>query len=97
MEARDTGWERDVGLITGLITLPLAPVRGVAWVTEKVAEQAELELYDEQRILRELDELERAREDGVIDQHTFDHGVDELLARLEMGRALRLEREGPVG
>jgi hypothetical protein len=86
-----------MGLITGLLTLPLAPVRGVAWVTEKVAEQAELELYDEQRILRELDELETAHRDGLIGQEAFDQGVDELLARLELGRALQLEREGRVG
>jgi hypothetical protein len=86
-----------MGLITGLLTLPLAPVRGVTWVAEKVAEQAELELYDEQRILRELDELEQAREDGMVDQQAFDQGVDELLARLELGRSLRLEREARLG
>ena len=61
-----------MGLFTGLLTLPLAPVRGVAWVTEKVAEQAELELYDEQRIMRELAELEAARDDGTIDEETFE-------------------------
>jgi hypothetical protein len=83
-----------MGLITGLLTLPLAPVRGVAWVAGKVAEEAELELYDEQRILRELAELEAAREDGVIGQEKFDQGVDELLTRLELGRAMRQEREG---
>lgn len=86
-----------MGLITGLLTLPLAPVRGVAWVTEKVAEQAELELYDETRILRELAELEAAKDDGVVTQETFERGVDELLARLELGRALQLEREARVG
>lgn len=86
-----------MGLITGLLTLPLAPVRGVVWVTEKVAEEAELELYDEQRILRELAELESARDEGLIDPEEFDRGVDELLARLETGRALRLEREALNG
>jgi hypothetical protein len=86
-----------MGLITGLLTLPLAPVRGVAWVAGKVAEEAELELYDEQRILRELAELESAREDGVIGQEAFDRGVDELLARLEIGRSLQREREASVG
>jgi hypothetical protein len=86
-----------MGLITGLLTLPLAPVRGVAWVAEKVAEEAELELYDEQRILRELDELESARDDGLISPETFDRGVDELLARLELGRSLRREREASHG
>lgn len=86
-----------MGLITGLLTLPLAPVRGVAWVAEKVAEEAQLELYDEQRILRELDGLESAREDGLIGQETFERGVDELLARLELGRSMQREREGLIG
>ncbi len=86
-----------MGLITGLLTLPLAPVRGVAWVTEKVAEQAELELYDEGRILRELSELEDLKDEGRISPETFDQGVDELLARLELGRALQLEREASLG
>jgi len=86
-----------MGLITGLLTLPLAPVRGVAWVAEKVAEQAELELYHEQRIMRELSELEMAKNEGVISEETFERGVDELLMRLELGRQLQLEREGRIG
>jgi hypothetical protein len=86
-----------MGLITGLLTLPLAPVRGVAWVAEKVAEEAELELYDEQRILRELTELEAAQRDGTIDDETFERGADALLARLDRARQLRREREDPIG
>lgn len=81
-----------MGLITGLLTLPLAPVRGVAWVTEKVAEEAELELYDENRIMRELAELEAAHERGGISQEQLDASVDVLLERLQIGRELRAER-----
>jgi Gas vesicle protein G len=81
-----------VGLITGLLTLPLAPVRGVAWVTEKVAEQAELELYDESRIMQELTELEAAHARGETSDERFDADVDQLLERLEIGQRLRAER-----
>jgi hypothetical protein len=81
-----------MGLITGLLTLPLAPVRGVAWVAEKVADQAELELYDETRIMRELAELETAHEQGDISEERFNAGIDELLERLEIGRELRARR-----
>ncbi len=77
-----------MGLITGLLTLPLAPVRGVAWVAEKVAEQAELELYDETRIMRELSELEAAHDRGEISDERFEAGVDQLLERLQAGRQL---------
>jgi len=86
-----------MGLLTGLLTLPLAPVRGVAWVAEKVAEEAERELYDERRIMRELAELESAKEDGQISEETFNRGVDELLQRLELGRQLRLEGRDQIG
>ena len=86
-----------MGLITGLLTLPLAPVRGVAWVAEKVAEQAELELYDENRIMGELAELERATDAGELDEQQFNRYVDELLERLEVGRQLQLERGGQLG
>lgn len=77
-----------MGLITGLLTLPLAPVRGVAWVAEKVAEQAEFELYDETRIMRELSELEAAHDRGEISDERFEAGVDQLLERLQAGRQL---------
>jgi hypothetical protein len=79
-------------LITGLLTLPLAPVRGVAWVAEKVAEEAERELYDENRIMRELGELEAAFGLGEISEDRFNASVDELLERLQVGRELRAGR-----
>jgi Gas vesicle protein G len=81
-----------MGLITGLLTLPLAPVRGVGWVAEKVAEQAELELYDENRIMRELAELEAAHDQGQLSEEQFDADVDLLLQRLQIGRELRAGR-----
>jgi Gas vesicle protein G len=83
-----------MGLITGLLTLPLAPVRGVAWVAEKVAEEAELELYDENRIMRELAELEAAHDQGQLSDEQFDANVDLLLERLQTGRELRAGRYG---
>jgi Gas vesicle protein G len=83
-----------MGLITGLLTLPLAPVRGVAWVAEKVAEEAERELYDENRIMRELGELESAKDRGEISQERFDASVDQLLERLQVSRDLNAGRYG---
>jgi hypothetical protein len=55
-----------VGLITGLLTLPLAPVRGVAWIAEVLAEEAELEMADAESPQRALAELEAARASGEI-------------------------------
>ena len=39
-----------MGLIIGLLDLPLAPVRGTVWLAERIQEQAERELYDESAI-----------------------------------------------
>jgi hypothetical protein len=72
-----------LGLITGLLTLPLAPVRGVAWIAEVVAEQAEQEYEARHGLRARLTELEQAHDRGEID--------DEELARLE---ALLLAGEG---
>ncbi|MEU5209140.1 gas vesicle protein GvpG [Streptomyces sp. NPDC020742] len=76
-----------MGLLTHLATLPLAPVRGVSWVLERVVEAAESEAYDPEPVERELAELERKLLAGEIDEKTFDRREDELLDRLEEIRA----------
>jgi len=69
-----------VGLISALVTLPLAPVRGVVWVAEQVRAEAERELYDPGVIRRRLDELARSRQEGTIDE--AEAAERELVARL---------------
>jgi hypothetical protein len=71
-----------MGLLTGLLTLPLAPVRGAAWVLEQVLEEAEAQLYDPRRIRAELAEAERALEAGELDEETYEAIEHELLGRL---------------
>lgn len=72
-----------MGLVTGLLTLPLAPVRGIGWVAQRVADVGEQELYDPDRIHSELQELVASLEDGEIDNEEFDAREDELLDLLE--------------
>jgi len=76
-----------MGLLTGLLTLPLAPVRGVAWVAEALVEEAERQLYDERSIRRELLALELAFEDGEIDELERRDREEQLLQRLQISRA----------
>ena len=75
-----------MGLISGLLTLPLAPVRGVAWVSEQVALEAERELNDETRVRRELARLEMDLDAGHIDEQQFEELEDALLERLARAR-----------
>jgi hypothetical protein len=79
-----------VGLITGLLTLPLAPVRGTVWLAERIEEQARAELYDESSIRAGLIELEEARETGELTTEEIDAAEDVLIERL-------MEIRGVVG
>ncbi|MET9855563.1 gas vesicle protein GvpG [Streptomyces sp. NPDC006450] len=71
-----------MGLMSYLLTLPLAPVRAVTWVAQRVVDKAEEEYYDPAPIWRSLAELEQQLQRGEIDQETFDLQEDELLDRL---------------
>jgi len=75
-----------VGLFTGLVLLPLAPVRGTAWVAEQLAEEADRQLYDEDNIKRELVQLEIDEEDGVISEQERERKERDLLERLAIAR-----------
>jgi hypothetical protein len=76
-----------MGLFSSIALLPLAPVRGVAWVAQQVAEEAERQLYDESRIRRELLQLELDHDAGIVSDEERDARADELLKRLAGPRA----------
>lgn len=71
-----------MGLITGLLGLPLAPVRGTVAVAEQVRRQAEREFYDPGRIRRELEEVDRLRHAGELTDEEADAWEEELVDRL---------------
>jgi len=75
-----------MGLITGLLTLPLAPVRGTMWIAERLLEQAEAELNDENAIIAQLMEIDAAREAGEISEEDAAEAEDILLERLIAAR-----------
>ncbi|MFD4143916.1 MULTISPECIES: gas vesicle protein GvpG [unclassified Streptomyces] len=81
-----------MGLFTQIVTLPLAPVRGVGWVVERVLEAAEDEYYDPAPVQQALASLEAELLAGEIDEETFDRREDELLDRLEEIRAWQEQR-----
>jgi hypothetical protein len=74
-----------VGIFTGLVLLPLAPVRMTAWLAEKIADQAALEL-GEGALRRELEELDALHAAGEIDDETYAARQDELLLALLAAR-----------
>jgi Gas vesicle protein G len=76
-----------VGLLTGLILLPLAPVRGVAWLAEQVLDQASQEEYDPAETYQQLAELDEARQAGAISAEECTAAEDALVARLMRARS----------
>ena len=81
-----------MGLITGLLTLPVAPLRGTVAVAEQVLRAAENEFYDPGRIRAQLDDVERRRESGELTDDEATAWEDELIERLMA--APRRPREG---
>jgi chorismate mutase len=78
-----------VGLIAGLLTLPLAPLRGVVAVAEQVRLQAEEEFYDPVRIREQLADVQRQREEGALSDEEATEREDDLVERLVVARERR--------
>ena len=72
-----------MGLLTGLLTLPLAPVRGTMWIAEVLLEEVERRADEDEQLRGELERLQIALELGEIDQDEYETAEEELLARHE--------------
>lgn len=83
-----------MGLITGLLTLPLAPVRGTIWVAEQVRQEAERQYYDPAAIRRQLENVDELRSLGEISEEEAEQMEDELVERLMESRRRRAAGEG---
>lgn len=84
-----------MGLVTEILALPAAPLRGTLWVLDKVVRAAEQEYYDPGPVQEALVALERDREEGRVDDAEFERREAPLLRRLEEIRAYRLGGAGP--
>lgn len=71
-----------MGLLTGLITLPLAPVRGVAWVADQIGREAYRQWTDPAEVRRQLQLVQDAYDAGELTEAERDEQSDALVARL---------------
>lgn len=76
-----------MGFLTGVLLLPLAPLRATIWLAERLADCAEQELAGESSVRRLLVEAEIAFDSGQLSESEYELVEDELLARLEAARA----------
>ncbi|MFE7244343.1 gas vesicle protein GvpG [Streptomyces sp. NPDC057580] len=72
-----------MGLLSAVALLPLAPVRGVIWISERLVDAADKELHDPAVIRAQLCALNRALDGGEIDEEQFDREEERLLDLLE--------------
>lgn len=77
-----------MGLITGLLTLPLAPVRMAVWVGEQVRTYAQQEHAGRETLAGRLAEVEAARAAGDVTPERADELEQQVLDDL-------LGTEGP--
>ncbi|NLU70725.1 gas vesicle protein GvpG [Streptomyces sp. HNM0574] len=72
-----------MGLLSGVLLLPLAPVRGVGWVAERLLDAAENELHDPAVVRARLRALNEALERGELSAEDFERDEERLLDLLE--------------
>jgi hypothetical protein len=75
-----------VGLLSHVLLLPLAPARFALWTIDRVVDAAAEQYCGPAAIRRELAELSRQLDEGLIDAAEFDRREDEILDRLDEGR-----------
>ena len=78
-----------MGLFTAWLTLPVATVRGVVWLSERVLDQAKAEECDPAEIYEQLAEIDEARAAGEISAEDSAEAEAELVARLMWARTER--------
>ncbi|MFC5993260.1 gas vesicle protein GvpG [Pseudonocardia hispaniensis] len=71
-----------MGLLTGLLGLPLSPLRGVLWLAKRIHEQAQEQYYDPARIRTQLEQIDEARRTGELSENECAELENELLQRL---------------
>jgi hypothetical protein len=72
-----------MGPLGSLLTFPLTgPLRGLLWVAEQLHDQARRELYDPERIRRQLVELELQLDLGQISEEAYEAAETALLEQL---------------
>lgn len=71
-----------MGLLSSIVTLPLAPVRGVIWLGEVIQDQVEQQLHSPAAIRRRIEEIEAEAAAGRLTDEERDRALREVLSPL---------------
>jgi hypothetical protein len=68
-----------MGILSSILTLPLAPVRGVIALGELIQRRVDEEMHDPATTRRQLEELQDARQRGEISAEEEKEAQEEIL------------------
>ncbi|EME66544.1 MULTISPECIES: gas vesicle protein GvpG [Rhodococcus] len=71
-----------MGLISAILTLPLAPVKGVLWLGEVIQDQVEQKMHDPATIRKELEEIDEAAAAGHLSEEEKEKAQQAVLDRM---------------
>jgi hypothetical protein len=71
-----------MGLLSTILTLPVAPVRGVIWLGELIQDQVEQQLHDPAVMRRELEEIDAAAAAGQLSEEERKQAQQAVLDRM---------------
>ncbi|KOU09653.1 gas vesicle protein [Streptomyces sp. NRRL F-4707] len=66
-----------------MLLLPLAPVRGTAWIADHLLQEARRQAHDPRAVQARLAALNRALDEGTVDEAAFEREEERLLTLLE--------------
>ncbi|MGQ4419349.1 gas vesicle protein GvpG [Streptomyces sp. SAS_269] len=86
-----------MGIVSGLLLLPLAPVRGTVWVADHLLHEARRQTHDPRAVQARLAQLNRDLDDGVVDEAAFEKEEERLLGLLDDPARPMGHAPGPTG
>lgn len=76
-----------MGIVMKLLTLPvMGPIQGVVWLAEKISEQVDNEVFNEEKVRGKLMELELRYDMGEIAEEDYLAIETELLTMMRVIR-----------
>lgn len=70
-----------MGLVSAILSLPLAPVRGVIWLGELIQDQVEQQLQSPAAVRRDLEEIDEAAAAGRLSEEERKQAQQAVLDR----------------
>lgn len=76
-----------MGLLSTILSIPVAPVRGVIWLGEVIQDQVEQKMHDPATMRRQLEEIDAAAAAGQLSEEERKQAQQAVLDRMTGRRA----------